>query len=61
MPDIPTLYRIIRACGFDLRHHLAEVDDSDSALIESQLMRSPSERAEIVRQATEMVAEARRA
>lgn len=44
-PDLPTLQRLIRACGFDLRLDLAPIDDHDAVLIEHSLRRTPAERA----------------
>jgi len=44
LPTLETLYRLVRACGFDLRMRLEPYDDHDDVLLEEQLARSPEER-----------------
>src|SRR5437899_1796417 len=44
LPTLETLYRLVRACGFDLRMSLEPYDDHDDVLLDEQLARSPEER-----------------
>lgn len=44
LPTLETLYRLVRACGFDLRMSLEPYDPHDDVLLEEQLARSPEER-----------------
>lgn len=60
LPDLPTLSRILRACGFDLRLELQPHDDHDQALVAENLRRSPGQRAELNRRATRSMASASR-
>lgn len=43
-PSFETLREMIRACGFDLRFSLDEVDDSHDAGIDEALRLTPAER-----------------
>lgn len=60
MPDLATLFRLLRCCGFDLRLDLQPHDDHDEVLIAENLRRSPAERAARNRSATRMRAAAAR-
>lgn len=60
MPDLATLFRLLRACGFDLRLDLQPHDDSNEVLIAENLRRTPAERAARNRAATRMRAAAAR-
>ena len=44
VPDLETLFRIVRACGLDLRIRLEPLDDHDDALIDAALTRTVEER-----------------
>jgi transcriptional regulator with XRE-family HTH domain len=41
---LPTLIRLLRAAGFDLRMELTPHDDHDEVLAERELLRSPEDR-----------------
>ncbi len=43
-PTLPTLLRLVRATGFDLRMHLAPLEDHDDVLEDLEAARSPHER-----------------
>jgi len=43
-PTLPTLLRLLRAAGFDLRMHLAPLDEHDSVLDDLEAARTPRER-----------------
>jgi hypothetical protein len=43
-PTLPTLLRLIRATGFDLRMHLAPLEDHDEVLKTLEAARTPRER-----------------
>ncbi|HVE46361.1 MAG TPA: helix-turn-helix transcriptional regulator [Acidimicrobiales bacterium] len=58
MPDLATLFRLLRVCGFNLRLDLQPHDDSNDVLIAENLRRTPSERAARNRSATRMRAAA---
>lgn len=60
MPDIPTLFRVLQACGFDLRLSLAPHDDHDEALTAASLELTPAERVRRNRNATRVAAAAAR-
>ena len=49
-PTLPTLERLLRAAGLDLRLHLAPHDAHDEVLQELERRRSPKERARRDRQ-----------
>jgi len=49
-PSLPTLTRLVRAAGFDLRIHLAPPDKHDEVLSQLEASRTPSERARRDRQ-----------
>lgn len=44
MPDLPTLHRVVEACGLELRLELAERDPQRSAAARLALERTPEER-----------------
>lgn len=44
MPDLPTLHRIVEACGLELRLELAEPDPQREAAAKTALERTPEER-----------------
>lgn len=44
VPDLATLYRLVRACGFDLRMQLRPLDDHDDVLIDASLRRTTEQR-----------------
>lgn len=44
MPDLPTLHRIVEACGLSLRLELAEPDPQQRAAARIALARTPEER-----------------
>ena len=44
MPDLPTLHRIVEACGPELRLELAEPDPQRAAAARLALERTPEER-----------------
>lgn len=44
MPDLDTLYRIVEACGFELRLELGVPDPQREAAARSALERTPEER-----------------
>jgi transcriptional regulator with XRE-family HTH domain len=46
MPDLPTLHRIVEACGFELKLELAEPDAQRQAAETIARERSPEERIE---------------
>lgn len=52
VPDLETLLRLIRMCGFDLRIDLQPHDDHDEVLVAENLRLSPAERAERHRRAS---------
>lgn len=60
MPDLATLFRLLRACGFDLRLDLQPHDDHDEVLIAENLRRTPAERVARNRRATRTRAAAAR-
>lgn len=60
MPDLATLVRLLRACGFDLRLDLQPHDDHDEVLIAENLRRSPAQRVAHNRRATATLAAAAR-
>lgn len=60
MPDLATLFRLLRACGFDLRMDLQPHDDSNEVLIAENLLRTPAERSAHNRSATRTRATAAR-
>lgn len=60
-PDLPTLHRLIRACGLELRYHLHPVDDGDALALEESLRLSPAERLEQNRRFTALGAAAQAA
>src|ERR1700688_4713864 len=43
-PTLPTLLRLVRAAGFDLRMHLAPLENHDEVLEDLEGARSPHER-----------------
>jgi len=43
-PTVPTLLRLIRAAGFDLRMHLAPLEDHDEVLESLEAARTPRDR-----------------
>src|SRR5271167_2241689 len=43
-PTLPTLLRILRAAGFDLRMHLAPLEGHDAVLDDLEAARTPGER-----------------
>lgn len=49
-PTLPTLLRLLRAAGFDLRMHLVPLDDHDDVLADLEDKRPPSERSRRDRQ-----------
>ena len=59
MPDLATLYRIVEACGFELRMGLAEPDHQRAASERAAQERSVEERLAAVEQHTELVNELR--
>ena len=46
MPDLATLDRLIRACGYQLRYELSPIDDSDVRLLDHMAQLTPAERLE---------------
>lgn len=58
MPDLATLFRLVRACGLDLRMRLEARDLHDDELLADRLAMTPTERAAINRR---LVATAARA
>lgn len=60
LPTLETLYRLVRACGFDLRMTLEPYDDHDDVLLDEQLARSPVERLRANTQFARLAAGARR-
>ena len=44
MPDLPTLHRIVEACGLELRLELGEPDRQREAAVRIALERTPEER-----------------
>ena len=44
-PTLSTLFRLLRAAGFDLRMQLVPVDPHDDVLARLEASRSPAERA----------------
>ena len=44
MPDLPTLHRIVEACGFEMRLELADKDRQTEAAARIALERTPEER-----------------
>ena len=58
VPDLVTLMRLVRACGFDLRLDLQPRDDHDADLVAESLRRSPAQRVAANRRATQMRATA---
>ena len=55
MPDLPTLHRIVEACGFELRLELAEPDPQREAAARIALERTPEERLEANTRQAELV------
>jgi transcriptional regulator with XRE-family HTH domain len=55
MPDIDTLYRIVKACGLELRLELAEADAQREAAARMALERSVEERLEANTRQVELV------
>ena len=49
-PTLDTLFRLLRAAGFDLRMHLEPLDDHDDVLAELEAARNDRERARRDRQ-----------
>jgi transcriptional regulator with XRE-family HTH domain len=49
-PTVPTLMRLLKAAGFDLRIHLVPSDPHDDVLAELDSRRGPKERQRIDRQ-----------
>lgn len=60
MPDLATVFRLLRSCGFDLRLDLQPHDDHDEVLIAENLRRSPAQRAAHNQRATRTRAAAAR-
>lgn len=60
VPDLETLLRVVRVCGFDLRMELVPHDDHDELLIAENLQRTPAQRAAGNRRATRAMASAAR-
>ena len=54
MPDIPTLHRLLAACGFDLRLRVEPLDDTAERQIRDALAQSPQARLEANRRMTRM-------
>jgi hypothetical protein len=52
-PTMPTLLRLLKAAGFDLRMHLVPYDDHDDVLANLEDKRRPGERSRRNRQITE--------
>lgn len=59
-PDVATLSRLLRACGFDLRMDLQPHDGHDEVLVAENLRCSPAQRATRNRRATRTLAAAAR-
>ncbi len=57
-PDLSTLIRLVRACGFDLQLNLVPIDSQDLTLIRSTLEDAPEVRAGANRALTEAAATA---
>ncbi len=49
MPDLATLFRLVEACGLDLRMRLEARDGHDDGLLAARLAMTPAERAAINR------------
>ena len=58
-PSLETLQRLIRACGLDLRIHLAPPDGHRDQLIDATLALSPEERLRTVEEAARFAGAAR--
>lgn len=55
MPDLPTLHRIVEACGYELTLELAEPDAQREAAARVALDRTPQERLEANTRQVELV------
>jgi hypothetical protein len=55
MPDLPTLHRIVEACGLELRLELAESDPQQEAAARIALERTPEERLQANTRQAELV------
>lgn len=60
MPDLPTLHRIVEACGFELRLELADRDEQRAANEDAALARTLDERLQVNDSYTELASELRR-
>lgn len=60
MPAVPTLFRLLRACGFDLRMDLQPHDDHDERLVAENLRRTPVQRVAANRRTVRALARASR-
>ena len=60
MPDLPTLHRIVEACGLTLRLELAEPDPQQEAAARAALARTPEERLAVNTRQAELVHALRR-
>ena len=60
MPDIATLFRMVDACGLELRLRLAEPDRQRLATERAAMERSPEERLVANQAFTELASELRR-
>jgi transcriptional regulator with XRE-family HTH domain len=60
-PSLETLQRLVRACGLDLRFHLAPPDGHRERLIDATLALTPEERLRTVEQAARITGAARTA
>jgi transcriptional regulator with XRE-family HTH domain len=60
-PSLETLQRLVRACGFDIRFHLAPPDGHRDRLIDATLAMSPEERLRTVEDATRLAGAVRTA
>lgn len=55
MPDLPTLHRIVEACGYELALELAQPDAQQEAAANIALARTPEERIEANTRHVELV------
>ena len=59
MPDIPTLQRLLGACGLELRLRVEPLDDTQDRQIREAIARPPKARLEANRRVTSLAARAR--
>ena len=61
MPDIPTLQRLLEACGLELRFRVEPLDDVQGRQIREAIARPPKARLEANRRVTSLAARAQSA